>query len=79
MKIELYDTALIPTWAIPAIEYGDYSGLSNEDETAIRAFVAKLPAGAVMEYDGQPRFTWKNDITGPIGANVEQANIYILS
>lgn len=79
MKLELWDEALIPTWAIPAIEYGDYSGLSDDDETAVRAFIAKLPAGAVIEYDGQPGFSWRNDITGPIGDNAERANIYTWS
>lgn len=76
MKIELWDEALIPVWAIPAIEYGDYSGLDDDDEAAVRAYVAKLPAGAVIEYDGRPGFSWKNDITGPIGDDVEEAKIY---
>lgn len=78
MKIELWDEALIPVWAIPAIEYGDYSGLDDGDEAAVRAYVAKLPAGAVIEYDGQPGFSWRNDITGNIGNDVEGAKIYTL-
>ena len=78
MTVELWDEVLIPVWAIPAIEYGDYSGLSDQDEAAVRAYVAKLPAGAVIEYDGQPGFSWKNDITGNIGDDVEEAKIYTL-
>jgi len=73
-----WDEALIPTWAIPAIEYGDYSGLSDEEETAVRAYVAKLPAGAVIEYDGHPFFSYKNSVTGPVGGEVETAIIYTL-
>ena len=79
MEIKLWDTALIPVWAIPAIEYGDYSGLDDDDIAAVTAYVAKLPAGAVIEYDGRPYFSWKNDITGPIWDDVEEAKIYTVN
>ena len=34
-------TADIPEWAVPAIEYGDYSGLSDEDIAQVKDFREK--------------------------------------
>jgi len=30
----------------------------------------------VVDLDGRPGFSWKNDITGNIGDDVEEAKIY---
>ena len=41
----------IPEYAICAIEYGDYTGLTDEDEKQIKDFLAKeFPKGFVVDW-----------------------------
>jgi hypothetical protein len=46
----------LPTWALCAIVNDDYSGLSDEDETQVRKFVAKH--GDVFDSDETVYFHW---------------------
>lgn len=54
-KIELLDTYKIPTYAICALEYGDYSGLNDEDIDNINKFQEmlgkKCPLGYILDWD----------------------------
>ena len=34
----------VPTWAMPALMMGDYTGLSDEDEEAVRDFTRRVEA-----------------------------------
>lgn len=43
----------IPEYAICAIEYGDYSGLDEQDEREIRDFLSEeFPNGFVVDWQG---------------------------
>lgn len=54
-KTELLDTYKIPTYAICALEYGDYSGLKDKDIANIEEFTAMLgqqcPFGYLLDWD----------------------------
>jgi hypothetical protein len=53
MEFETYEYK-IPTWAICALEYGDYSGLDDNDIKAVESFIADLP--------GSGHYAWPDDI-----------------
>lgn len=64
-KTELFNTYKIPTYAICALEYGDYSGLEDKDIENIEEFTAMLgqqcPLGYLLDWDREtlcsPYFT----------------------
>ena len=41
--IAYYNTYSIPEWAVCAIEYGDFSGLSEEEISLIEGFLEDFP------------------------------------
>lgn len=44
----------IPVYAVCAIEYGDFSGMSDEDEKEIREFLDReFPNGFVVDWNGE--------------------------
>lgn len=43
----------IGSYAVTAIEYGDYTGLSDKDEGVVKNFIDSLPANA--------SFAWGNE------------------
>ena len=50
----------IPTYAISAIEYWDFSGLNDDDERNIKEFIsANFPNGFICDWKGidDPHFT----------------------
>lgn len=48
----------IPTWAICALEYGDYSGLNDEDIKNIESFLDGLPElGGTFTYNDEKYFS----------------------
>ncbi len=57
--MKLIGTYKIPEYAMCAIEYGDYTGLEEEDEEAINEFLeSEFPNGYVVDWkDGAPYFT----------------------
>lgn len=49
--MKLIGTYKIPEYAICAIEYGDYSGISDEDEQEIKNFlIREFPTGYVVDW-----------------------------
>lgn len=51
--MELIGTYKIPEYAVCAIEYGDYTGLTDEEEREIRYFLSKeFPNGFVVDWHG---------------------------
>lgn len=51
--MELIGTYKIPEYAVCAIEYGDYTGLTDEEEREIRDFLSKeFPNGFVVYWHG---------------------------
>ena len=57
METEIYQYT-IPTWSICAIEYGDYSGLTDEDIQILETFLADLPqAGGCFSYSEEEYFS----------------------
>jgi hypothetical protein len=54
MNIDHVDSVSIPDWAICALEYDDYSGLTDQEAEQVKAFVKDYPAG---------RFFWHWEMT----------------
>lgn len=60
--MKLIGTYKIPEYAICAIEYGDFSGLSEEDEQKIKDFLGReFQNGYVVDWEpqGEPYFSSK--------------------
>lgn len=70
----------IPEYAICAIEYGDFSGLSNEDENNINEFLEReCPNGHIVDWhsddeDNEPYFCSYPEFG--LAAMVVDADIY---
>jgi hypothetical protein len=48
----------IPVYAVCAIEYGDYSGLDDEDEKAVKKFLDdEFPHGYVVQWQDSSYFS----------------------
>ena len=48
--MQLIGTYKIPTFAICAIEYNDYSGLNDDDEKVIKDFLSQFKNGFVADW-----------------------------
>lgn len=77
--MELIGTYKIPTFAICAIEYNDFSGLSDDDEKAIKNFLDGFSGGFIADWSqniDNPYFSAYNDIFGCSGCEVVDVNFY---
>lgn len=75
MLIE-YDTFSICSAFVCAIEYGEYSGLSDEDEKALDAFLDNLPAGyKCWQYSDETEFS-RDEISG-LQADCVEAKLFM--
>lgn len=78
MKFTEYEYT-IPAHMLCAIEYGDTSGLSDQDEKALDKFLESLPKGnRVLSFGTISEFTTSNDVLGYIGCDCVQATLTIL-
>lgn len=51
--MKLIGTYKIPEYAVCAIEYGDYTGINDEDEREIRDFLSReFPNGYIVDWNG---------------------------
>ena len=48
--MQLIGTYKIPTFALCAIEYGDYSGLNDDDTKVIKNFLNQFKEGFIADY-----------------------------
>lgn len=64
-NIQLIETCLIAEYFICAIEYNDYSGLNDEEESQLNDWLENYP-GCMFEYGGSVEFA-KCEITGLMG------------
>jgi hypothetical protein len=69
MQFDTYEYK-IPTWAVIALEYGDYSGLEDDDIAAIESFVSELPRNpsgsvGIFSWPDESYFSWSNDVSDP--------------
>lgn len=69
-----HDTVLVPDWALPAIVNGDTTGLSEEDERKVRAFVEKYSEYNIVPKDVEPSFCRTNDLDD-LGADCVECNL----
>ena len=77
MKFTEYEY-VIPAHMLCAIEYGDTSGLSDDDEKALDEFVESLPKGnRVFSYGTISEFTASNDVLGRIGCDCVNATLTV--
>ena len=53
-----------------AIEYGDYSGLSDDDERLVTQWLDKLPAGVSFDWGEESEFC-RDDISGLMADCIE--------
>lgn len=78
MKFTEYEYT-IPAHMLCAIEYGDTSGLSDEDEKALDKFLESLPKGnRVLSFEVFSEFTTSNDVLGRIGCDCVQATLTVM-
>ena len=75
MKFEIYEYT-IPTYAIVALEYSDLSGLGDKDIEELDAFLETLPGSGHWDFDGEPYFHWRNDISD-LGGDVIDARYLV--
>ena len=72
-------TYQIPVSCISVIVNDDYSGLSDDDENAIKSFLASFKDGFTadwLENIDDSYFSVRNDIFGYFGAEVVDVNFY---
>lgn len=70
---------IIPSHMLCAIEYGDYTGISDDDEIAIDRFLESLPKGnRILSYGTVSHFTHRNDVLGSIGCDCVDATLTVL-
>lgn len=75
-NIELFDRFIIPAWAIGFLEYGDLSGLTdNEVAILTRWQAAELPRGAILDWSEATSFYHYNDVTLQ-GAECHEVTVY---
>ena len=55
--MKLYEKNSLPTWAAPVLANGDATGISEEDEKALDAWLETLPPGPVFSYGEEEYFT----------------------
>ena len=55
--MKLYEKTSLPTWAAPVLANGDTSGITEEDEQTLNAWLETLPPGPVLSYGGGEYFT----------------------
>lgn len=56
MAIEFYGEFLICEEYVSALEYGDFSGLNEEEETLVNAFIEGLPNCSAFEWGESSEF-----------------------
>ena len=67
----------LPAWALPAIVNGDTSGLTDQEEAALDAFLEEVAASfgvghwAPADEEPEEYFRWSNDIRLGEGGLVE--------
>ena len=71
---------IIPSYYASAIILGDFSGLDDEDETAIQSFLDKTVeqyghAQFIYDYDTESYFSTRNDVDNLAG---EVAHIFLI-
>ena len=71
-----YGTYNIAEHYIAAIEYGDYTGLCDGEETELQSFLDSLPPGPwTWNYGSEPEFT--EDCVSGLKANCLECTLYV--
>lgn len=70
IRFEEYDTVNICTAFVTAFEYGDYTGVSDEEEHQIDEYLSNLPSPHYFEY-GSESFCGRCKVTGLMADCVE--------
>ena len=78
MRTEIYNY-IVPNWAICALEYGDLSGLNDDEVIALDNFSAELNKIPCKHYhiswsDDEPYFSHHNDIDN-LGNSVQNMQL----
>lgn len=77
---EKIEGVMIPEWAVCAIEYGDISGMSEEDAILVSDWLDSIerPIGSdlVFDYESEPQFVWKPEFG--LATNCYETTITIL-
>ena len=77
MLIE-YDTFSIAEHWVTAIEYGDYSGLTDDDEKELEQFLSTLPCGPVS-WSWSHDTEFSKDAVSGLMANCVEARLWVSS
>lgn len=78
-RIAIYEYT-IPLWAISALEYGDISGIWDENEVnEVTEFIDSLPPGGHWSWpEGDGYYAYTNDVNG-LGAKVVDAQYIVIT
>lgn len=63
--LEKLNTLEVPEWAVSAIEYGDFSGLTEDEIGLVQHFIKTEIADQAWEWGSEVGFTRRNDLGGP--------------
>ena len=72
--LEKLHTLEVPEWAVCAIEYGDFSGLTEDEIGLVQHFIDTEIAGQDWEWGAETGFARRNDLGG-LACNVVELNI----
>lgn len=72
--LEKLHTLEVPEWAVTAIEYDDFEGLTEEEIALVRHFIINEIAGQNWEWGAEIGFARQNDLGG-LACNVVELHI----
>ncbi len=72
--LEKLHTLTVPEWAVCAIEYGDFSGLTEDEIGLVERFVTTEIAGQDWEWGAEIGFARENDLGG-LACNVVEIHV----
>ena len=73
---------VLPTWIVPVLEYGDESGLSEEDLKKYNSFIERIESEGLSghwlwSHGSDEYFAWNNDVD-TLGAMVCDSELIIV-
>jgi hypothetical protein len=75
LAMELQNTYMVCSAYLCALWYGDYSGLSDDEEQQVNDFVESLPASHTLDAAGEGTEFARDEITG-LMADCVELNVY---
>lgn len=74
-NIQEYDKFDICSAYVCAIEYGDFSGITNNEQSEVENFLNNLPDGSMFQY-GEKSYFSRDEISGLMADCIETTVFY---